>query len=41
MIYESSLKHHGILGQKCGKQNGPPYPISPTDHSASEKKKQE
>lgn len=33
-----SLTHHGILGQKWGKKNGPPYPLRPSDHSASEKK---
>lgn len=34
------LQHHGILGQKWGKKNGPPYPLSRTgDWSASEKKK--
>lgn len=32
------LYHHGILGQKWGKLNGPPYPIDSGDHSASEKK---
>jgi hypothetical protein len=32
------LKHHGILGQKWGKKNGPPYPIDASDHSSSEKK---
>lgn len=32
------LAHHGILGQKWGKRNGPPYPLSASDHSASEKK---
>lgn len=27
LYYESSLSHHGIHGQKCGKRNGPPYPL--------------
>lgn len=32
------LAHHGILGQKWGKKNGPPYPLDTEDHSATEKK---
>lgn len=32
------LAHHGILGQKWGKKNGPPYPLDASDHSASEKR---
>ena len=32
------LAHHGILGQKWGKRNGPPYPLDSGDHSASERK---
>jgi len=32
------FEHHGILGQKWGKKNGPPYPLDAKDHSASEKK---
>ena len=32
------LYHHGILGQRWGKRNGPPYPFGESDHSASEKK---
>lgn len=30
--------HHGILGQRHGVRNGPPYPLDPEDHSAREKK---
>lgn len=33
------LTHHGILGQKWGKQNGPPYPLNPANRSSVEKKK--
>lgn len=32
------LYHHGIQGQKWGKKQGPPYPLDPEDHSASEQK---
>ena len=34
----NELNHHGVLGQKWGKKNGPPYPLDSKDHSASEKK---
>ena len=33
------LQHHGILGQKWGKRNGPPYPLCGGDYSESEKRK--
>lgn len=36
--YRYYLAHHGILGQKWGQKNGPPYPLDAGDHSASEKK---
>lgn len=32
------LAHHGILGQKWGRRNGPPYPLGASAHSAAEKK---
>lgn len=32
------IEHHGIKGQKHGVRNGPPYPLKPSEHSASEKK---
>ena len=32
------IYHHGLLGQKWGRQNGPPYPLAVGSHSASEKK---
>ena len=36
--YTDYLMHHGVLGQKWGKLNGPPYPLKSSAHSASEKK---
>lgn len=32
------LAHHGILGQRWGRHNGPPYPLDASDHSSAEKK---
>lgn len=37
-LYYNYLEHHGILGQRWGKKNGPPYPLGASDHSAREKK---
>ncbi len=38
-VPDKFLEHHGIAGQKWGKQNGPPYPLDYDDHSAAEKKR--
>lgn len=35
---EEVLYHHGILGQRWGKKNGPPYPLNPVERSSNEKK---
>lgn len=35
---EEYLAHHGIMGQKWGKRNGPPYPLGSEAHSAAEEK---
>lgn len=37
-VYQEELHHHGILGQKWGRMQGPPYPLGSGDHSAAEKK---
>lgn len=36
-VSSDEIWHHGILGQKYGKRNGPPYPLDASDHSAKEK----
>ena len=36
-LEQNYLAHHGILGQKWHKRNGPPYPLDAGDHSKSEK----
>ena len=30
------IAHHGILGQKWGDRNGPPYPLRGGDYSKEE-----
>ena len=36
-LFDDYLEHHGILGQKWGVKNGPPYPLGSGDHNASER----
>lgn len=35
--YNEELAHHGIIGQKWGHRNGPPYPLDASAHSKAEK----
>lgn len=37
LAVSSDIYHHGIMGQKWGVRNGPPYPLSPTSKSSNEK----
>lgn len=37
-IVKNELSHHGIMGQKWGTRNGPPYPLGGGDYSAREKR---
>lgn len=37
-ISSDEIYHHGILGQRYGKRNGPPYPLDSGSHSSEEKK---
>lgn len=37
IVRTNELTHHGILGQKWGKRNGPPYPLGDSDRSPKER----
>ena len=38
MDSRNDLRHHGILGQRWGNRNGPPYPLGGGDYSQAERK---
>lgn len=38
IVPSDHLSHHGILGQKWGQKNGPPYPLGGGDYSKTEQK---
>lgn len=38
MTYEEYLAHHGILGMRWGKRNGPPYPLLRRNMTSAERK---